>query len=255
MPVLVDRPHVGVAAHRASTESEVGLYLQGTAATKERCPAVADDLEVRQLSDSGLVADASFTCHCVGVLRLDRASAQTEAVENAEHERRGHEEASGEHLCQLLAFDWRGTQNVFLAIECDPVTVVKPPMTEFVCRGVALNRDRPLRGDEHTADAFRNKGPEQVVEREEGQPEAKVLADAEHIDLLDLVDGELVEQAAGGFGSLDAPLPTPSLRRHDGSLRVLARGRSARCASSSAAWLACRSEKLREAEHLFPVLL
>jgi hypothetical protein len=110
---------------------------------------------------------------------------------------------------------------------------------------VPLEWDRALRRDKDTADTLGDEGSKEVVHRQERKPQPEILTDAEHVDLLGLVDRQIVEQAAGGLRGLDASLPASSLRRH---LRLLIPARGTRPPSTAArdARLARRGEKLGE---------
>ena len=95
-----------------------------------------------------------------------------------------------------------------------PVSMIETPVSDLVRGRVPLKRDRALRRDQHAADAFRDEGSEEVVHWQEGEPQTEVFADAEHVDLLGLVDRQFVEQPARGLRGMDTPLPTSSLGRH-----------------------------------------
>ncbi|MFZ1488710.1 MAG: hypothetical protein WAS51_02110 [Ilumatobacteraceae bacterium] len=217
VPGLIDRPHVRVTVHGPTAKGQRSLHLEWAALPQHGDAIGRDHFEMRKLSDGGLVADTRLSCEGVGVLRLDRSPADTQAFEHTEHEWGWHQEVAREHLGQLLALDRSIAEDMLLTVESEAVAVVEAPMSDLVRGRVALERDGALRGDEDAADALGNERPKEVVHRQERKPQAEVFTDAEHVDLLGLVDRQFVEQAACGLSGLDAPLPAASLRCHLGA--------------------------------------
>src|SRR5690349_1666718 len=101
---------------------------------------------------------------------------------------------------------------MFLTVESETMPMVEAPVCDLVCRRVALDRDGPLRRDEHTPDTFGNESAQKVVHRQEGQPKAEFLDDAEDIDLVGLVDGQFIEQSGRRVHCLEPSLPRSSSR-------------------------------------------
>jgi hypothetical protein len=253
VPVLVDGPDVGVAAYRPPPKGKVCLHLERTSLSEARGVVGRDHFQMCELSGGGLIADPGLSGDGVRVLRREGLPADAETLEHSVHERRWHEEVAREHLRQLLALDGCGTENVFFTVEREAVTVIEPPVSDLVSSGVTLKRDRALCRYEHASDTFGDEGPEKVVHRQEREPQTEVLAHTEDIDLLCLIDGQLVKEASGRLGGLDASLPAASLWRHVGLLS-LARGGAARApAFYATAWLSGRCEKLGESENLLSV--
>jgi hypothetical protein len=111
-----------------------------------------------------------------------------EPIKHSEHERGWHQEGRCEHLSELFAFNRRCAQYVLFAVQREAMTVIEAPVCDFMSNRVPLYRDRPLRRDEDAASTFRNESTEQIVHRHECQPEVKLCAEPEHVDLLPLID-------------------------------------------------------------------
>jgi hypothetical protein len=190
--LLVDWPYIRVPAHRSPAEGKVSLDLEWASPPEVRGLFGADDLEVGELANGGLVAHTSFPRDGVGVLGMKRTAVELQTFEHAEHEGRWHEETARKYLCQLLALDGRGPKYVFFTVEGEAVAMIQAPMTDLVRGRVALDWDRPLCRYEDPTDALRDERSEEVVHWQEGEPKAEVLADSEHIDLLGLINPKFV---------------------------------------------------------------
>jgi hypothetical protein len=132
------------------------LSLDLTRRLGEQVVALArvDDVEVGHLTDRGLIASPHITCGLVDGRGGHVARADAVAPAHRIDQRWGHQQLSGEQLCQAFAVH-RGPENVVLGIEGELVGV-KYPVTDLVRGGVALHRGASLGGQHDAARSARD---------------------------------------------------------------------------------------------------
>jgi len=163
MPVFVDRPNVRVAAHRTLSQPDLCLDFEWCYCEQLDETIRGDEFEVCELPYGGLITNTRLAGNCVRT-HSRYVTCNTESLQDAEHQWRGHEQRCCEDLRQMFGFIVRCVaENLLLTVESVGLGMAKPPMAQFVSGCVTLYGDGPFCGNKYAAHSFANEGTKQAI--------------------------------------------------------------------------------------------